>query len=168
MSTSICSLQEFPCCSRVEELAKQMLLSIVSIYKALMQLVMISEVAERAKIEILKASLNRSRHPSELYIPVESLLTSYATLFLSKIPSAHPLCGMLPFFLSFLVCTSICNSLIHCFVLFVLELCTTRGEALPVLFFFIPDPLCLEWCLAQSWCSINIYSNNKWRNAWVS
>lgn len=76
MSTSICSLQEFPCCSRVEELAKQMLLSIVSIYKDLMQLVMISEVAERAKIEILKASLNRSRHPSELYIPVESLLTS--------------------------------------------------------------------------------------------
>lgn len=77
MSTSICSLQEFPWCSRVEELAKQMLLSIVSIYKALMQLVIISEMAERAKIiEILKASLNRSRHPSELYIPVESLLTS--------------------------------------------------------------------------------------------
>ena len=71
---------------------------------------------------------------------------------------------MLPFLkISLLICISVCNSLF--FILFVSELCTMRGELLPVIFFFFnPRSLCILRSLTQNWCSGNIYSNNKWRN----
>ena len=145
---------------RVGGLAIQKLLSVGSIYDILMQLLIIFEMVETAKVlGILKINLNRSRCPLKLCSNRVCSPPKQPFSYLKfPLPNHWVLCYHFLKFLSWYVSQSV---ILFFFILFVSELCTIRGELWPVFFFLNPRSLCVLSSLTQNWCSGNIYSNNK-------
>lgn len=152
------------CMSTVRmSLAVEMPLYIVSVYRAWMQWIILSEMAGRTKIiYILEANVNRL--PSELF---SSGVSAY--LLNTPLPPAHPLSITLPILISFIVCVSICHSLTHWFGLFwfvclFFRMYVSWGERPYLHHSFSPRNL----SISQSLFSINIYSNNEWMDGWMN
>lgn len=133
-----------------------------------MQLVMIFEMVETAKVlDILKSNLNRSRCSLELCSSgVCSLPKQHFSYLKFPLPNHWVLCYHFKKFLSWYVSQSVI--LFSLFYLFQNYVPWGESSCLSYFFFFYPRSLCVLRSLTQNWCSGNIYSNNKWRNEWVS